>query len=126
MRRRPRTAPRSRDDLGGHSGWRSSTGGPARSGAEIEVEAELTELAGRRLVFAFIAREGARRPGGGRGDGAGGAAAGEGPGGAGVGEGAGSAGSDEDGDLVAGAGSVERIVVDRDKPSSPGHPATGR
>ena len=25
-------------------------------GAEIEVEAELTELAGRRLVFAFIAR----------------------------------------------------------------------
>ena len=59
-------------------------------GAEIEVEAELTELAGRRLVFAFIARHlsppaaAAPRPG-------------------------------EDEELVAGAGSVERIVVDREK-----------
>jgi fluoroacetyl-CoA thioesterase len=59
-------------------------------GAEIEVEAELTELAGRRLVFAFIARHlsppaaGVPRP-------------------------------DEDEELVAGAGSVERVVVDRDK-----------
>jgi fluoroacetyl-CoA thioesterase len=56
-------------------------------GAEIEVEAELTELAGRRLVFAFIARHlspTAQNPG-------------------------------QDEELVAGAGSVERIVVDRDK-----------
>ena len=82
-------------------------------GAEVVVEAELTEVDGRRLMFSFIAREGARRPGGGRGDGAGGAAAGEGPGVAGVGEGAGSAGSGEDGDLVVGAGTVERVLVDR-------------
>jgi fluoroacetyl-CoA thioesterase len=59
-------------------------------GTEIEVEAELTEVAGRRLVFSFIARH-VRR-----------AAAG--PGGA-------DPGGDEE--LVAGAGSVERIVVDR-------------
>jgi fluoroacetyl-CoA thioesterase len=58
-------------------------------GAEIEVEAELTELAGRRLVFAFIARH--LSP----------AAAAQNP--------------DQDEELVAGAGSVERIVVDRDK-----------
>jgi|SRR5579859_5773422 len=59
-------------------------------GTEIEVEAELTELADRRLVFAFIARHVAPRPGGG---------AGRGP--------------DADEELVAGAGSVQRIVVDR-------------
>jgi predicted thioesterase len=83
-------------------------------GAEVVVEAELTEVDGRRLMFSFIARESARRPGGaGRGDGAGGAAAGEGPGGAGSGEGAGSAGSGEGGDLVVGAGTVERVLVDR-------------
>jgi len=60
-------------------------------GTEIEVEAELTELAGRRLVFAFIARHVVPRPGGG------------------------TAVRDPDADeeLVAGAGSVERIVVDR-------------
>jgi fluoroacetyl-CoA thioesterase len=59
-------------------------------GTEIEVEAELTELAGRRLGFAFIARHVRRRS-------------------------AGPAGADPDGEeeLVAGAGSVERIVVDR-------------
>ena len=57
-------------------------------GTEIEVEAELTELAGRRLVFSFIARH--VRPG-----------PGDGP--------------DEDGELVAGAGTVARIVVDRDR-----------
>jgi predicted thioesterase len=60
-------------------------------GTEIEVEAELTELAGRRLVFSFIARH-VRPP-----------------------DAAGPAGGEPDGDeeLVAGAGSVERIVVDR-------------
>jgi fluoroacetyl-CoA thioesterase len=58
-------------------------------GAEIEVEAELTELSGRRLVFGFLARH--VRPGGGP------------------------AGRDPDADeeLVAGGGTVERIVVDR-------------
>ena len=58
-------------------------------GAEIEIEAELTELAGRRLAFAFIARH------------VGPAVAGRDP--------------DQDEELVAGAGSVERIVVDREK-----------
>ena len=64
-------------------------------GAEIEVEAELTELTGRRLVFGFVARH--VRP-------ADGGAAGGGP-----------AGGDPDGDagLVVGGGTVERIVVDR-------------
>jgi predicted thioesterase len=59
-------------------------------GAEIEVEAELTELSGRRLVFGFLARH--VRPGCG-----------------------GPAGRDPDADeeLVAGGGTVERIVVDR-------------
>src|SRR6266571_2028131 len=70
-------------------------------GTEIEVEAELTELTGRRLVFSFIARH--VRPGadGGPGPGAGGGPPGGGPG--------------ENGDLVAGAGTVVRIVVDRDQ-----------
>ena len=58
-------------------------------GAEIEVEAELTEMAGRKLVFAFIARH------------VGPLVAGRDPG--------------QDEELVAGAGSVERIVVDREK-----------
>jgi len=52
-------------------------------GTELEVEAELTDLAGRKLVFGFIVRH--RPP----------------------------AGGPEDEDLVAGAGTVERIVVDR-------------
>jgi len=83
-------------------------------GTEVVVEAELTEIDGRRLMFSFIARESARRPGGaGMGEGAGGAAAGEGPGSAGSGKDAGGAGSREDGDLVVGAGSVERVLVDR-------------
>jgi fluoroacetyl-CoA thioesterase len=62
-------------------------------GTEIEVEAELTELVGRRLMFSFIARHVRPRSAGGPG------------------------GADPDGDeeLVAGAGSVERIVVDRAK-----------
>jgi fluoroacetyl-CoA thioesterase len=47
-------------------------------GAEIVVEAELTEVDGSRLVFGFIARV-----------------------------------DDTDGDVVLGAGTVERVVVDR-------------
>ena len=49
-------------------------------GAEVVVEAELTEVDGRRLIFSFIAREG---------------------------------GQDGDEDLVVGAGTVERVLVDR-------------
>src|SRR5215831_13577661 len=56
-------------------------------GTKLVVEAELTEIDGRRLVFSFIAREGAR-PGG--------------PGGEGG------------GDSVVGAGTVERVLVDRE------------
>src|SRR5215475_13569124 len=69
-------------------------------GTEIEVEAELTELAGRRLVFGFVARHVRPRTGGGPG---------------GSGPASGSADGDPDGntDLVAGGGTVERIVVDR-------------
>jgi predicted thioesterase len=59
-------------------------------GAEVVVEAELTEVDGRRLVFSFIARQ-TRPAGSGAGDG------------------------DADGDLVVGAGTVERVVVDRRK-----------
>jgi predicted thioesterase len=70
-------------------------------GAEVVVEAELTEVDGRRLMFSFIARESARHP-----DGAG---AGAGAGGAG----AGGAGAGDDEDLVVGAGTVERVLVDR-------------
>jgi fluoroacetyl-CoA thioesterase len=70
-------------------------------GAEVVVEAELTEVDGRRLMFSFIARESARRPGGRA---------------AGAGEGGGSAagaGGDGGEDLVVGAGTVERVLVDR-------------
>ena len=59
-------------------------------GAEVTVEAELTEVDGRRLVFSFIARH--ARPGPDEPD-----------------------GSADDEDLVAGAGTLERVVVDRDK-----------
>jgi predicted thioesterase len=69
-------------------------------GAEVVVEAELTEVDGRRLMFSFIARESTHRPGGGAG--AGGEAGG----------GTGAAG-DGDEDLVVGAGTVERVLVDR-------------
>ncbi len=55
-------------------------------GAEVVVEAELTEVDGRRLVFSFIAREGGQ-PGPGDVDG---------------------------GDRVVGAGTVERVLVDRE------------
>jgi fluoroacetyl-CoA thioesterase len=56
-------------------------------GAEVTVEAELTEVDGRRLVFSFIVRQ--VLPG---------------PRDAGDGE-----------DLVVGAGTVERVVVDREE-----------
>jgi len=56
-------------------------------GAEVVVEAELTQVDGRRLMFSFIARES---------------------------PGAGGAGADGGGeDLVVGAGTVERVMVDR-------------
>ena len=58
-------------------------------GAEVLVEAELTEVDGRRLMFSFIARES---------KGAGSAAG---------------AGKDGGEDLVVGAGTVERVLVDR-------------
>jgi fluoroacetyl-CoA thioesterase len=58
-------------------------------GAELVVEAELTEVDGRRLVFSFIAREGRQRSGA--------------PGGEG------------DEDRVVGAGTVERVLVDREE-----------
>jgi predicted thioesterase len=65
---------------------------PSPVGAEIEVEAELTELAGRKLVFGFVARHVRPVTGG---------PAGGNP--------------DGDDDLVVGGGTVERIVVDRAK-----------
>jgi fluoroacetyl-CoA thioesterase len=70
-------------------------------GAEVVVEAELTEVDGRRLMFSFIARESAPRPGEGA------ATAGE----DGVREEG--AGLDSEEDLVVGAGTVERVLVDR-------------
>jgi fluoroacetyl-CoA thioesterase len=54
-------------------------------GAEVVVDADLTEVDGRRLVFSFIARQTSpARPG-----------------------------TDDGADLVVGAGTVERVVVDR-------------
>jgi predicted thioesterase len=58
---------------------------PSPVGAEIVVEAELTEVDGRRLVFRFIARR-KRRPG-----------------------------PPDDQDSVVGAGTLERVLVDRDR-----------
>lgn len=60
-------------------------------GAEVVVEADLTEVDGRRLVFSFIARQTSPQPGRPAG------------------------GEDGDADLVVGAGTVERVVVDRAK-----------
>ena len=57
-------------------------------GAEIVVEAELTEVNGRRLVFSFIVRHSPSEPGG---------------------------GPEAEEDLVVGAGTLERVVVDREK-----------
>ena len=61
---------------------------PSPVGAEVEVEAELTEVDGRRLVFRFIARQ--KPPAGSPPDG------------------------DEDEDTVVGAGTMERVLVDRE------------
>jgi predicted thioesterase len=58
---------------------------PSPIGAEIMVEAELTEVHGRRLVFRFIARH-ERLPG-----------------------------SSDDQNSVVGAGTLERVLVDRDR-----------
>lgn len=58
---------------------------PSPVGAEVVVEAELTEVDGRRLVFRFIARQ-KRLPG-----------------------------SPDDQDAVVGAGTLERVLVDRDR-----------
>lgn len=69
-------------------------------GAEIVVEAELTEVDRRRLVFSFIVRYAGAAP--------------EQPGGSGPDE-AGGTGPGEDEDLVVGAGTVERVVVHREK-----------
>jgi fluoroacetyl-CoA thioesterase len=58
---------------------------PSPVGALVVVEAELTEVEGRRLVFRFIARH-ERLPG-----------------------------SPDDEDSVVGAGTLERVLVDRDR-----------
>jgi fluoroacetyl-CoA thioesterase len=58
---------------------------PSPVGAEVVVEAELTEVDGRRLVFRFTARH-KRIPG-----------------------------SPDDRDLAVGAGTLERVIVDRDR-----------
>ena len=57
---------------------------PSPVGAQIVVEAELTEVEGRRLLFRFIARH--ERP----------------------------PGSPDDQDAVVGAGTLERVLVNRD------------
>ena len=57
---------------------------PSPVGAQIVVEAELTEVEGRRLVFRFIARQ-----------------KGSGP--------------SDDEDTVVGAGTLERVLVDKDQ-----------
>jgi fluoroacetyl-CoA thioesterase len=58
-------------------------------GAEVVVESELTGVDGRRLVFSFLAREAGHRPG---------------------------ADADEgDEDRVVGAGTVERVLVNREE-----------
>ncbi|MFI5066716.1 MAG: thioesterase family protein [Streptosporangiales bacterium] len=68
---------------------------PSPVGAEVEVEAELAEVDGRRLVFRFIARQ--KPPAGSPGDPAGSPGDGDG-----------------DGDTVVGAGTMERVLVDRE------------
>jgi fluoroacetyl-CoA thioesterase len=58
---------------------------PSAVGAEVDVEAELTDIEGRRLVFSFIARELRGQPG-----------------------------DQEAENVVIGAGTVERVIVDRE------------
>src|ERR1700728_229757 len=76
-------------------------------GAEIVVEAELTEVDGRRLVFGFIARPAGADAAGSDADGTGA----DGTGAGSTGAGSGDAGSGDAG-VVVGAGTVERVVVD--------------
>ena len=64
---------------------------PSPVGAEVVIEAELTEVDGRRLVFRFIARQERL------------------------------AGSPDDQGAVVGAGTLERVVVDRDSFVSRAH-----
>jgi fluoroacetyl-CoA thioesterase len=78
---------------------------PSPLGAELWVEAELTQVDGPRLVFMFIARGTAPDAGGA--DGGGGAGDG---GGAGGGD-----GNDDGDDEVIGAGTVERVVLNRER-----------
>ena len=95
---------------------------PSPVGTEITVEAELTEVAGRRLVFSFIARH--SPPEAGTADGEPrnaryASGVGEPPGTGevpGTGKTPDAADSRDAGeDLVAGAGTLERVVVDREK-----------
>jgi fluoroacetyl-CoA thioesterase len=58
---------------------------PSPLGAEVVVEAELTEVDGRRLVFRFMARH------------------------------KGLPGSPEGHDVAVGAGTLDRVIVDRDR-----------
>jgi fluoroacetyl-CoA thioesterase len=67
-------------------------------GAEVIVEAELTEVEGRRLVFSFIAWQKPRWQHE-----------------AGAPAGADDAGSSGDESAVVGAGTVERVIVDRER-----------
>ena len=57
---------------------------PSPVGAQVVVEAELTEVEGRRLVFRFIARQKRSRP-------------------------------PDDEDTVVGAGTLERVLVNKDQ-----------
>lgn len=69
---------------------------PSPVGAAVTVDAELTEVDGRRLVFMFTARQAGL------------------PGAAGSGQAA-AAARDGDGAEVIGAGTIERVLLDRDR-----------
>ncbi len=94
---------------------------PSPLGAELWVEAELTQVDGPRLVFMFIARGTVPAAGNGAEAGAGGGAGGGGAGGGGGGggDGYGGGGGDDDGadgdGEVIGAGTVERVVLNRER-----------
>jgi predicted thioesterase len=68
--------------------------GTGTVGAEVVVEAELTEVEGRRLVFSFVARQKSR----------------ESPDSTG-----GTDRADDEESAVVGAGTVERVIVDRER-----------
>jgi fluoroacetyl-CoA thioesterase len=63
-------------------------------GAEVVVEAELTEVGGRRLVFSFVARQKPRE---------------------GVDSAPDADRADDDEPAVVGAGTIERVIVDRER-----------